>query len=765
MLSKFTESIQKMSRLKDYTTYIINYLISMKLPVITAVLAVTLLLFAIGDIDNIDQSNTFDLTANDLSSSISESANSNHNNKFIVTEIPIPPNLNHSTTTPTISEIHAPYYELRQHNSVEASFPLGKQAGLTENLSADNLQVVSARRRSTSLPVIKWLVKLARYMSNRHGGDGDKAGQVPTSEIKKELEDKKALETAINKGWRGTGWYMSPIKLALYLFLFFVWVFSASWMNGDMERLDNQNRTLYNSGYMALYVFVGTGILFIPIFWVAFPMTFMICFVPISIYVVKRNAKVPPHEQVLTPEHLYFVFAQGLKLIGIKVKVKKRTYETGPQIEFEASGKDIDAKTLMGRLIIARNNAGYNEFRQQVYDAITNEAASLMFDFHADKTVVKHLIDGVWLELPPFPRNQDKNKSKDRFDEMLEAAKILVGASPENRRIKQEGTFVALIGSMYAKKKTRYDVKFVSQGTQTGEAVMLTFTAAKVPFKTIAALGIKPDVEQKIIENLNAKKGIFIISAPPASGLRSSLDVFSRVSDRFTRDVINIEDALTPSEEIENIVMVRYDSSKGESPLDVLPNVLFKEPNAVIVRDMTALPTLELCCKDTENGRLFITMIRSKDSVEAILKFLATKITPQSFLQPLNAVVCQRLIRKLCPDCKEPYKPSLQLLQQLGLNPAQIHQLYRTRTPLPEAEERKRGICQTCNGVGYHGRTILLEMIEMNDSIRGFIISNSNYAAIKQFLQKSGQRTFLQEGVELVSKGVTTVDELSRVLK
>jgi type II secretory ATPase GspE/PulE/Tfp pilus assembly ATPase PilB-like protein len=602
-------------------------------------------------------------------------------------------------------------------------------------------------------------------MSNRHNGEGDKAGQVPIDEIKKELESAQTLERSVNTGWRGSGWYMSPIKLSLYIFLFFFWTFCASWMNGDMEKLDNPKRTLYNTGYMILYVIIGFGMLFVPFFWVTFPITFLICFVPITVYVVKRNSQVPPHEQVLTPEHLYFLFAQCLKAIGVKVKVKKRTYETGPQIEFEASGKDVDAKTLKGRLIIARNAPGYNEFRQQVYDAITNEAVSIMFDFSADKTIIKHLIDGVWFELPPFQRNQDKNKTKDRFDEMLEAAKILVGASPENRRAKQEGYCIALIGSMYAKKKTRYDIKFISQGTPTGEAVMLSFTATKVPFKTIASLGVKPEVEQKIIENLNAKQGLFIVSAPPANGLRSSMDVFLRVSDRFTRDVVNIEDAITPSEEIENILTVRYDSTKNESPVDLLPNVLFKEPNAVIVRDMTALPTLELCCKDIANGRLFITMIRARDSVEAILKLLASKITPQDFLQPLNAVVCQRLVRKLCPDCKEPYQPAPQLIQRLGLNPKQVHQLYRTRTPLPEAEERKRGVCKTCNGIGYYGRTIVLDMLEMNDPIRGFIIANPNYAAIKQFLQKSGQNGFWQDGIKLILQGTTTIDEMSRVLK
>ncbi|MDR2344754.1 MAG: Flp pilus assembly complex ATPase component TadA [Planctomycetaceae bacterium] len=720
-----------MLSLKKYFTNTVNCILSFKLPIIIAILASAWLLLSTNDADNTDKSNSLNPSFKNLPDSASTIDNSQRSGINIVTNDPITSNLSRSISPTVQGEI-----------------------------------TVAARRRSTSLTGIKYIVRFTRYLSQRYSGENDKAGQVPTSEIKKELEEKQCLENAINRGWRDSGWYMSPIKLGLYIFLFLFWTFSASWMNSDMERLDNQKRTLYNTGYMLLYVIICTALLFVPIFWVAFPLTFLICFVPITVYVVKRNAQVPPHEQVLTPEHLQFLFAQCLKMIGVKIKVKKRIYEVGPKIEFEATGKDIDPKILKGRLVIARNASGYNELRQHVYDAITNEATSLMFDFSSTKTVIKHLIDGVWFELPAFPRNQDKNKSKDKFDEMLEAAKLLVGANPEMRRNRQEGSFRALVGSMYAKKKVRYDINFVSQGTQTGEAALLQITAAKVPFQTIAALGVRPEVEQKIIEYLNSKQGLIIVSAPPANGLRSSVDVFSRVCDRFTRDVVNIEDAVTPSEEIENIIMVRYDSAKGESPIDVLPNVLFKEPNAVFVRDMTALPTLELCCKDiTTNGRLFLTMIRAKDSVEAILRLLTTKITPQNLLQPLSVVICQKLIRKLCPSCKEPYKPSPQLMQQLGLNPNQVQQLFRTRTPLPEPEEKKRGICQTCNGIGYHGRTALFEIIEMNDSIRGFIISNPDYNAIKQFIQKSGQRSFMHEGIGLVVQGITTVEELSRVTR
>jgi type II secretory ATPase GspE/PulE/Tfp pilus assembly ATPase PilB-like protein len=568
----------------------------------------------------------------------------------------------------------------------------------------------------------------------------------------------------LKDGWWGPGGYFSPIKLPLYIVVFLIWVGCASWLNSDQERLKKESRETLNFLYLILYTVLGTILFFVPIFWVAFPITVLICIVPMMIYVVKRNKPLPPHEKVLTGDHLFYLYAVAMNKIGVKIKMKKRqSYQYGPSIEMETVGKNIDPKILQGRLIVARNSQGYNLFREHIYDALTSNATSLMFDFTPERTAIRHQVDGIWLDLPPVPRVIEKGKTKDNLEEMLESAKLLIGANPHDRRSRQTGIFVAALGS--GKKKKKYEIEFLSQGTKTGEAVMIQFTASKVPFKNLDELGMRPEIQPKLMEQLNARQGIFVVSAPLANGLRCSMDVFMRVCDRFTRDVVNIEDAVSPMEAMENIVLVPYDSSKGETPLTVLPDALFKEPHALIIRDMASLEILQLCCQEVDMHRLFVTTIRAKDGVEAILRFLATKISPQQFISKLNGVINQRLIRKLCPACKEPYQPTPQLLQQLGLRPDQVKEFYRTRTPLPEPEERKRGICPKCNGIGYHGRMALFELLVMSDSVRALILSNPNPAVIRQQFAKEGQTGFLYEGIHLLLKGETTVEELSRVMK
>lgn len=599
------------------------------------------------------------------------------------------------------------------------------------------------------------------------GGGGEAAAEDENAQAAEETPQEKPAAASgdiLQRGWWGPGGYVSPTKLGLYVLIFFIWTFCASWMNADMERLDNPNRETNNLIYLGLYGGVGLVFFFVPLFWASFPITVALCLGPPIIYVMQRNKPLPPHEKVLTRDHLWYLFAVAMNKIGVKVKVKPRlTYESGPPIEMEPFAKNVDSSILKGRLIVARNAPGYNTFRQNVFDAVNCRATALMFDFTPERTVIRHQVDGTWLDLEPIPRTADKGKTKDGMEEMLESIKLLVGANPNDRRSRQSGSFLAAIGP--GKKKKKYEADFLSQGTKTGEAAVIQFTAKKVPFQSLDALGMRPEMQTKLLEQFNGSKGLFIVSALPANGLRSSMDVFSRSCDRFTRDVVNIEDVMFPTEEIENIILAKYDSSKGETPMKVLPEVVFKEPHALIIRDMTDLETLEFCCKEIDKPRLFITTTRAKDGLDAVSKFLAMKISPQTFLPRLNGMICQRLIRKLCPDCKEPYQPAPQLLQQLGLRPDQVKEFYRTRTPLPEPEERKRGICETCNGVGYYGRTALFELTLMTDSIRALILSNTNHETIRQQLLKEGQTGFLFEGINLLLKGETTVEEFSRIMK
>ena len=601
--------------------------------------------------------------------------------------------------------------------------------------------------------------------------DGEQAPQVqaPRGETPKERLQKISDNLFNNGGWWGPGGYFSPIKLPLYILVFLIWVGSASWINADQERQRKENRETFNLIYFLMYTVGGTAIFFIPIFWLAFSLTVLICFVPSLTYVVIRNQSLPPGDQVLTGEHLWYIFAVTMGKIGIKIHHGPRTvYSGGPPVELEPIAKGVDQNQLQAWLILARNAPGYNLLRENIYDAVQSRATAIRFDFSPEQTKIWHQVDGVWLELVPVPRKLGRTREMDIYEEMQEAAKKLVGANHEDRRSKQGGKIKVLIGAAKKKgKPQKFEVDYITQGTAAGEAAMLQFQAKTVPFKTLDEIGVRTEIQPKILEQINGAKGIVLVSAPPAHGLRSTMTVLSKSCDRFTKDIASVEDVNVAGEPIENVTRGLYDSSKGEVPMTPLADLLFKGIATIFVRDMSAPETVKVACESLEHDdRLFITMVRGKDGVDTLRRFLSVNFPAQHVVPHIASTICQRLIRVLCTECKEAYEPEPKVLQQLRLNPNQVQQLFRKREPLPSPnEEAKRGICHKCHGVGYFGRTALFELLMVSDAVKALLLANAEPAAIRQQFNKEGQQTFLHEGIRLLLKGETSVEELSRVLK
>ena len=591
---------------------------------------------------------------------------------------------------------------------------------------------------------------------------------APKPETKQDKLKKISDDLFKNGGWWGPGKYFDPIKLLLYVMLFLLWVAVTSWINADQERQRRENREAFNLFLLLLYGVGGTAVFFIPMFWAAFSLTFLIWLVPSLVYVVIRNKPLPPGDKVLTREHLWFLFAIVMGKFGVKIKHGVRmTYESGPPVDIEPIGKGIEPQTLQARLILARNAPGYTLLRENIFDAAESRATALRFDFSPEQTKRWHQVDGTWLELIPVPTKMGRSKDMDIYEEMQDAAKKLVGANPEDRRSKQGGKFKAVVGNPKKKSKLKkFEIDYMTQGTAAGEAAMFNLHAQIVPFKTLDEIGVRPEMQPKVLELINGRRGIMLISSPPTHGLRSTITVFSKVCDRFTRDVANVEDVNGASEPIENVVPGMYDTSKGETSAKPLADLLFRGIAVLYVRDMSTPESVKVCCEAlTHDDRLFLTMVRAKDGVDTLQRFLAVNYPAQQIVPHITTVLCQRLIRKLCPECKEAYEPDPKTLQQLRLNPGQVQQLFRKRTPLPPHEEARRGICPHCHGVGYFGRTALFELLTVSDATKALLLAKSDATAVRQQFNKEGQQTFFHEGVRLLLKGETDVDELSRVLK
>lgn len=599
-------------------------------------------------------------------------------------------------------------------------------------------------------------------------------GEVKRMFDKTEMEKlKKYSNAAESRGWRTTGvakveveikdqriqgHFFSATKIGFYLILFWLWVATTSWANNDAEKLTDLTRQNWNNYLIMVFPIVFFLSLLIPFFFASYPIAMMGLLIPIFGYIKHRNANRLEAEKVMTKEHIIFVIK---RLMGAKVKKQIASYEQGSPIRLESGGKGLSSEITNGRTILARNKPGFNPFREILYKSLKRNATQVIFDFDAETVHVQFELDGCWqkiddaFKLPP---------TREEADGIAEAAKLLVGLNPADRRNKQRGLFHIKYDRNFKKKM---DADLYSMGTKNGEQIVIRYIVKKIPFENFEDLGMSQESQVKFKNFLRADKGLLILSALPGHGLKTMTNVAFNVADRFTRDFVTIEDVQNPYIVIENLLTQTYDSAKGETPMNVLGDVFFKEPKVLLLRDMVNKESLELCCDEVENDRLIVTTLRARDAAETIMKLLSTGIDPKVLSERLIGVVCQKLIRRLCPSCKEDIDPNPQILKHLGIKPGSVKDLYRKRVhpQVVTGEKDTYEPCHDCHEIGYIGRCAIYDILEINDEIREAIANNPSIESIRKAAFASQQYGFILDGGKLVADGTTSFEELSRILK
>jgi type II secretory ATPase GspE/PulE/Tfp pilus assembly ATPase PilB-like protein len=378
-----------------------------------------------------------------------------------------------------------------------------------------------------------------------------------------------------------------------------------------------------------------------------------------------------------------------------------------------------------------------------------------MLDYTQQAVAVRYQVDGVWHERSSLAREAG--------DPILEVFKGLAALKIADRRSRQAGLFGVQANGV------KLTCKINSQGTQTGERAVLHFETKDVPFHSLDELGMRQKMQEQLHELLRRRRALFVFSSLPAGGLTTTIDQVLSSLDRFTRSFNEVVDADKPHRDIENVHVKTYSSAAGETPATVLPALIREYPDVILVRDVADLETLSILCQQAaQEGagleRLTITSVRAKEAVEALLRLLMLKIPPAEFAAVVIGVLNVRLIRKLCEKCKEAYPPPPEVLKQLGLPAGKIEALYRTPT-VPIDPKHPEVVCDVCNGIGYYGRTAVFELLTVDDAIRQVLTTAPKLENLRAAARKMKHRGLQEEGVLLVARGVTSIQELLRVLK
>ncbi|GIW98287.1 MAG: general secretion pathway protein GspE [Pirellulaceae bacterium] len=428
-----------------------------------------------------------------------------------------------------------------------------------------------------------------------------------------------------------------------------------------------------------------------------------------------------------------------------------------PKIDFKPP--IADKQVEQGVLIACRSMPQWPATLTLLAQAIDNRAEQILLDYSKQAVAVRLRIDGLWEALPPMDRPTG--------DGVLVALKKLCDLNPADRRSKQQ----AVLPLKY--KGVDWLMDFTSQGVPTGERVLLRLEPKKPVLTTLADLGMRKKMQDQLRDLLNASEHLFLFSAPPGHGLPTTWRVGLEAADRFVRDFHSVEDVHLREPELINITKHLYDSQAGETPMKVLKSLLLKQPDVLVFPDLVNEEVCQLMCGEVkEEGRTVITRLQAASAVEALLKLLARfKSCSKDLVKITSGVLNQRLLRRLCVECRKPFQPSPQLLQKLGIPPGRVQTLYQpTIAPPPEKRVDANGrpieieICGKCGGRGYYGRAAIFELLVINDEIRKAILNDPRPASVLAVARKNGFLTLQEEGILAVATGMTSLQELQRIL-
>jgi type II secretory ATPase GspE/PulE/Tfp pilus assembly ATPase PilB-like protein len=541
------------------------------------------------------------------------------------------------------------------------------------------------------------------------------------------------------------------LKLLPIVLLFLIWVKSADWVNRDTQVFNlgygKWNALFYFPFLLVLLFFAFPVLVGVPHFLIAaagLSLVYLATFVP---YVITRNRAVEPHQKVFTPEWLRFEIAHLGSKVGLKISAERRAdYEKGAAVELMAHGA-ADDRQNQANLITARQSPGYLFVKELIVDMVSRRSDRLILDYSPQAVSARYHIDGVW--------HNGEARERESADVMLAVMKTLANLNATERRKKQDGKF----GAKY--ENHSYICPISSQGVQTGERVLVQLLGGyQRNFKSYEDLGMRTKLAEQWSALMGRDKGLLVISAMPEGGLTTLTDVSLMETDRLLRDFVAIESEQHRERDIENIEVTTYNAAAGETPAAVLPRLIRKYPNVYVLRDFNDIEAAKLLLKEIEDDRLVVTTVHAKEASEALLRLLQMKVPQRELAANVTAVLCMRLIRKLCDACKVAYAPTPDLLKKLGIPAGKIEALFRS--PKPEEIEKP---CPECDNIGYVGRTGLFELMIVDDKIREILARSPQLELLRKAARAAGMRPFQEEGLLLVAKGVTSITELQRVLK
>jgi general secretion pathway protein E len=256
-------------------------------------------------------------------------------------------------------------------------------------------------------------------------------------------------------------------------------------------------------------------------------------------------------------------------------------------------------------------------------------------------------------------------------------------------------------------------------------------------------------MEERLRKVCEQDSGLILTCGPTGSGKTTTLYNCLRSIDRVSRNVITIEDPV--EYQVEHVTQIPIDEHKGNTFGTMLRSVLRQDPDVILVGEIRDQETARTAMQAAMTGHLVFSSVHAKESIVAIFRLLDLNVEPYLVANSLNLVLAQRLVRLLCPNCKQPHPVPPGVATRMGR-----HLMGKTHTFAATG-------CSKCLRTGFRGRRAIFELLDFNDELRDMVLSNPSITGMKRIIEQGLFTTLQQFGWRLVAEGVTSIDEVERV--
>lgn len=368
--------------------------------------------------------------------------------------------------------------------------------------------------------------------------------------------------------------------------------------------------------------------------------------------------------------------------------------------------------------------------------AIKDKASDIHFEPFEDEFKIRVKADGVLYEMVPPPRHL--------ANAIVSRVKVMANLDIAERRLPQDGRIELSVGG------NAVDLRVSVLPTMFGEAVVMRVLDRTVVQLDLNKIGMDPVTLTRFRGTLQSPNGIVLVTGPTGSGKTTTLySALNELNDIETK-IITTEDPI--EYDIGGLVQVPVNNEIGVTFANVLRAILRHDPDVILVGEIRDYETAETAIQSALTGHLVFSTLHTNDAPATITRLRDMGVPPFMITATVEAILAQRLVRRICSDCRTEFDPSDELLMELQL-------------PIEQARKYSfyygRG-CSRCNNGGYKGRCGLYELMTVTDDIRDMISSNASTDEIRNLARSQGMTTLRESGLKLIFDGVSTIDEIVR---